>query len=291
MNTALKEKQVEKKTCGDTPVLLDFRSISSCETPPRKVGEEARVTPKASRTAAQRGELKYLLDEETYRAFRAATQAYLEPDLFAVASIRSLYLDTPENAIIRKSLEKPAYKEKLRIRTYAENPGTEDRCFLEIKKKLKGTVYKRRVEMSISEAFTFCQSGSYPDRTLRALSDAERFSALQSLKEAAWFFSRYGALQPSFLVSCRRLSLKERGTESLRITFDRDLCWSYGSGGQLRQGETALIDPEARIMEVKSTKGLPFWLVEILNELEIHPRSFSKVGNSYRAWSSEMKGN
>ena len=56
--------------------------------------------------------------------------------------------------LIRASLEKPAYKEKLRLRSYGvTEPGGE--VFLELKKKYKGIVYKRRITLPEDAAGEF----------------------------------------------------------------------------------------------------------------------------------------
>lgn len=288
----------EKNNHSSTLLPLDFRVITPGESRKLKASREregseelSKVMPQCSQTAERRGELKYLMTEEVYRMFRAASQEYLEPDSFACSLVSSLYLDNDDNAIIRRSLEKPPYKEKLRIRTYVDEPGPGDTCFFEIKKKFKGTVFKRRVEMTLGEALSFCRNGKRPEETLTALSDADRRTALQILQEIEWLFMLYGDLRPSFLVSCKRLSLKEKTTDSLRITFDRDLRWSFDRQREfLGSATNALIDPASRIMEIKSTKGMPFWLIEVLNELELRPQSFSKVGKSYGAWLQKTKG-
>lgn len=243
-----------------------------------------------SQTATQRGELKYVLDEPRYHLFRDLAESYLEPDFFACTSVCSLYLDTPDNTLVRRSLEKPPYKEKFRLRAYRADSSSEDGCFLEIKKKMKGTVYKRRVSMTLVEALAFYKRRKYPLKTLAVLPHEERDRAIRILKEMEGLYSRYGGLNPTFTVSCKRLSLKERDTDSLRLTFDRDLRWSYQDGRSIPGiAEHVLINPETRIMEIKSTAGLPFWLVGILNFLQVYPQPFSKVGKSYGAW-LQMKG-
>lgn len=257
-------------------------------------GEEPRQQApqkQYSQTMARRGEIKYLLDERTYRAFRKAVQPYMEPDAFACAQISSIYLDTEDNALVRRSIEKPAYKEKLRIRTYRGEGTSDDTCFLELKKKFHGTVYKRRVQMTLAEAEAFCKDRSSPQDSLTQLSADQRTNAIQVLQEIEWLFSMYGTLTPSFMVSCRRLSLKERGSDSLRITFDRDIRWSPEVNTYVpEEAEEDLVAPGIRVMEIKATKALPLWLTHILDELEIYPRSFSKVGTSYKAWLTETKG-
>lgn len=287
MNVIAPER-TEPKT---TPLIVDLRMDDLpprfCPNPETKVIQNQAH----SQTAARRGELKYVLTEKEYHAFRSAIKEYVEPDLFACSHICSLYLDTPDNAMIRHSLEKPRYKEKLRIRAYSADPQLEDPCFLEIKKKVQGTVYKRRVEMTLAEALLFTRSGIYPEKTLAGYSDADRRTAIQMLREAEWLFSLYGDLRPSFSISCERQSIKERGTDSLRITFDHEIHWSYKPlKGIPELGKHALIEAQTRVMEIKCTKGMPFWLIDALNAQKIYPRSFSKVGKSYQAWSQKTKG-
>ena len=43
------------------------------------------------------------------------------------------------------------YKEKFRLRSYGV-PGPEDTVFLELKKKYKGVIYKRRAMLPLTEA-------------------------------------------------------------------------------------------------------------------------------------------
>lgn len=231
--------------------------------------------------------MKYVLDEEKYRELRAAIRSYVEPDLFACSEICSLYLDTPDNSLIRRSLEKPRYKEKIRLRAYGLDHGMNSSCFIEIKKKAQGVVYKRRVSMALYEALAYCREGVYPEASLATLDEAERYKAIQVLRELDWCFYRYRGLYPSFTVSCRRLSLKERNSDALRITFDRDIRWTYDTDSYVPGlGSNILLDSHKRVMEVKAVGAMPLWLVQILDELKIYPQSFSKAGNTYKAWLS-----
>lgn len=102
----------------------------------------------------KRKEVKYLLTEAQLFALRLALEAHMEPDDFAHSSIYNLYYDTPDFRLIRRSLEKPAYKEKLRLRSYGV-PDEETQVFPEIKKKARGIVYKRRVCMPYGDALRY----------------------------------------------------------------------------------------------------------------------------------------
>ena len=72
----------------------------------------------AVQTVFKRYELKYLLSEEQKGRILAAMAPYMEPDAYGRSAVRSLYFDTDNYRLARRSIEKPAYKEKLRIRSY-----------------------------------------------------------------------------------------------------------------------------------------------------------------------------
>jgi len=99
----------------------------------------------------ERYEKKYLLDEIQYKEFIKRTGGRIVPDEYGTTTICNIYFDTPDARLIRTSLEKPVYKEKLRLRSYG-TPGKDGPVFLELKKKYKGIVYKRRESMVLSEA-------------------------------------------------------------------------------------------------------------------------------------------
>ena len=92
----------------------------------------------------ERRELKYRITDAQRAALEAAFGARMVPDKYGESTICNIYYDTADYRLIRASLEKPAYKEKLRLRSYGvTEPGGE--VFLELKKKYKGIVYKRRI--------------------------------------------------------------------------------------------------------------------------------------------------
>lgn len=239
----------------------------------------------ASATTAQRGEVKYVLTEERHRKLMAIIADYIEPDLYADSHVRTLYLDTSDNTLIRRSLEKPLYKEKLRLRTYGTIRNLDDPCFMEIKKKARGTVYKRRVDMTLREAVAFCREGMYPAASLFTLDEDERSKARQVIQEMAWMFSLYGPLRPTFTISYNRKAFKERGTDTLRITFDKDILWARQHDSCIPGiGDKELIPGNICVMEIKAFRSMPLWLVDALNECNIYPKSFSKAGSTFKAW-------
>ena len=97
----------------------------------------------------ERYEYKYLMSESQQQAVLEAMEAHMQEDVYGHSSIRNLYLDTPHFRLIRRSLEKPVYKEKIRVRSYGR-AGLADEVFVELKKKYRSVVYKRRLAMPLS---------------------------------------------------------------------------------------------------------------------------------------------
>ena len=218
----------------------------------------------------KRKEIKYLLTEAQYAAMLPVLKAHMEPDAFAHSSIFNLYYDTPDFRMIRRSLEKPPYKEKLRLRSYGV-PKDGTQVFPEIKKKAQGIVYKRRVSMPYGEA-------------LRYLSRRQPGGDGQIFQELNWMLATYGSLAPRIFLSYERDSWKGKEDTSLRLTMDREILWRT-EALDLRQGAwgTPLLEPGQVLMEIKITNAAPLWLAEALSENGIFPISFSKCGRAFES--------
>ena len=109
-----------------------------------------------------RKELKYRLTASQDRFLREALAPYVRPDQYGESTICNIYYDTPDFRLIRKSIEKPVYKEKLRLRSYGP-AGPDDNTFLELKKKYKGIVYKRRICLPEQDAMNYLSGKSPAD--------------------------------------------------------------------------------------------------------------------------------
>lgn len=160
----------------------------------------------------ERKEVKYRLDARQHRAMAATLRGRMAPDAFGRTRIVSRYFDTPERALIERSLDKPLYKEKLRLRSYGSSQA-DDRVFVEIKKKYKGIVYKRRVGCSLAAAEAYLGGESYeqacarfplPDPAMAAESLSPR--SVQIAREIDEFVARYRPLRPSMLIECERVA-------------------------------------------------------------------------------------
>ena len=218
----------------------------------------------------KRVEKKYRLDMGQYRRLLARAGGHLQPDRFAESRIGNIYYDTPDSRLIRVSLDKPVYKEKLRLRCYGV-PEDDSPVFVELKKKYKGVVYKRRVRMPLGIAEGYL-AGTCPPA-----------EPGQITREIDWFRSRYPGLAPAMYLSYERKAFCGREDSGLRITFDRRILWrrdtldlTAGPGG------SPLLAPDELLMEVKCPGAMPLWLAEALSELAIWPSTFSKYGNAYK---------
>ena len=217
----------------------------------------------------ERHEVKYLIDAAQRKAIMELVDRYMEPDEFGKSTICNVYYDTPDMLLIRRSLDRPVYKEKLRVRSYGI-PGEDDKVFIEIKKKYEGVVYKRRVHMTEAEASAYLNDGA------RAPKDS------QIQRELDWFRRSY-ELEPKIYIAYDRTALAGRDDPDLRITFDRgirfrdfDLDLALGDQGE------ALLPPDTVLMEIKIPGTAPIWLSRLLSELRIFPANFSKYGSCYK---------
>lgn len=239
----------------------------------------------------ERKEKKYLITAEQCRAIKEALALRMELDDYGASRIDSLYLDTPDRSLICRSLEKPVYKEKLRIRSYGAFSEA-GKVFVEIKKKFKGIVYKRRVAMSAAGAQAFYSGElSYEEACERfpiagsAPSTALSPGKVQIAREIEAFLNRYDGLAPSMLISCMREAWRPIDPEDEdcvdRITFDEDICYVDLMQDSAVQ-RCRVTGPDQVVMEVKCAGGYPAWLCELFSEVGAYPRSFSKYGNAYK---------
>lgn len=226
----------------------------------------------------QRYEIKYLLDPVSYQKLRQALQDYVKVDNYGKATICNIYYDTPDYRLIRTSLEKPVYKEKLRLRCYG-TATDRSTAFVELKKKYKGIVYKRREDMSLKDAELFLNQGIQPGKHS------------QVMEELSSFCSYYPNLQPAMYLSYDRIATYGVEDPSLRITFDskirsREDCLDLRTQAY---GEE-LLPCGYRLMEIKIAGAMPLWLSHILDSLQIYPTSFSKYGRAYERKIIEQTG-
>lgn len=218
----------------------------------------------------KRYEMKYLISDQQYSKLRQLLKEEMQVDEYGLTTICNIYFDTPDYRLIRTSLEKPVYKEKLRLRSYG-TPTEQDTVFIELKKKYKGIVYKRREKMSLAAAEQYL----YKDQPAQKSS--------QIMNEIDWFLKSYKNLEPAMYISYDRIAMYGVEDPNLRITFDCNIQWRdeelyLGSG----IWGSPILEEGQKLMEIKISETFPLWLAHILAQLEIYPASFSKYGRGYQ---------
>lgn len=216
----------------------------------------------------KRYELKYLITKQQRDALLHFLEPYMTPDRFCHSSIRNIYYDTPNYRLIRQSLDRPLYKEKLRLRSYGRAARTDD-VFVELKKKYESVVYKRRLEMP-------------QDQALEALLGHSSLPDSQIGHEIAAALQFYQELIPRVFLSYERDAFHAFDSD-FRLTFDdsirfhtQELTLDSDTWG------TALLDRDTVLMELKIPESMPLWMASILSRLGITKTSFSKYGAAYQ---------
>ena len=221
-------------------------------------------------TIFKRYEIKYMLDLAQKERLLEAMAPYMALDKYGRTTIRNVYYDTDNYRLIRRSIEKPVYKEKLRIRSYRQAT-PEAPVFVELKKKYKGVVYKRRIALPEAVAVDWLQTGSCPEEC-------------QIGREIDYFLQYYGTLKPRVFLSYEREAYYCRAGEDFRITFDENiLCRQSGLSLTEDAGGTPILEKGKVLMEVKTAGGIPLWLTQVLTRERIFKASFSKYAVAYQS--------
>lgn len=215
----------------------------------------------------KRYELKYLLTREQEQSIRRVMEDYMVLDQYGRTNIRNLYFDTENYRLIRKSLEKPVYKEKLRLRSYGDPKGGD--VFVELKKKYDSVVYKRRIAMPEQQALVWLYGGT-----------CNRDS--QIIREIGTFLDFYGTLEPRVFLSYDRDAFYAKDRSDLRITFDDNILCRQERLHFRDVDGTPILDPELVLMEIKTGGGIPLWLTHALSVGRIYKTTFSKYGTAYQ---------
>lgn len=231
-----------------------------------------------------RKEIKFLLDMYQYEELMKVIGEYMNPDKYCIGGkeygIYNIYYDTPDDFLIRESLSKPYYKEKIRLRSYYSPASPDSSVFLEIKKKIGGIVTKRRVSMTLAESDEYFKTRRKPE--------THKYITEQVFNELDAFLNHYPVV-PKQYISYQREAFFGKDNNDFRLTFDRkiterrcDLHLNNESYGNFIIGE------DQRLMEVKVSESVPEWLVAKLSELKIYKASFSKYGKAYMKFVQEQ---
>lgn len=224
----------------------------------------------AFQTVFKRIEMKYMLTLQQKKRVLEAMEPYMELDKYGRTVIRNIYFDTDSYRLIRRSIEKPTYKEKLRVRSYAKV--SHSGCvFVELKKKYKHVVYKRRMSLPEETALDWL------------CGRAERPCDSQIAREIDYFLSFYGGLRPAAFLSYEREAYYSKEDHSFRVTFDDNILCRFEDISLCSDVYGERILPEGMVlMEIKCSGGMPLWMAHLLSEEKIYKTSFSKYGTAYK---------
>ncbi len=231
----------------------------------------------------ERNEQKYLVTEQQMQDLLPVLLQYMNWDPYCIDgkeyALYNVYYDTDTDSVIRHSLSKPYYKEKLRMRAYFIPKTPEDTVFLEIKKKIGGVGSKRRVTLGYGEAKAFLETGIPPEGQ-----DALEH---QILRELAYYL-KINPPRPAAFIRSMRTALFGKDDPEFRLTFDRDILTRRENptfeGGT--DGED-LLPPGYRVMEVKIGRAYPMWLARELSRRRIFKVSYSKYGTEFKHYTAD----
>lgn len=224
----------------------------------------------AYQSVFKRYELKYMLTPAQKDAVLQAMSAHMALDKYGRTTIRNIYFDTKNYQLIRHSIDRPVYKEKLRIRSYSQAQ-PESTVFVELKKKFDGIVYKRRLALQEADAVNWLYSGTFtpPDS--------------QISREIDYFLQFYRCLRPTMFLSYEREAYYAKDGSDFRVTFDDTiLCRQEDISLQAPAYGTPLLPDGLTLMEIKCAGGIPLWMTHALSENRIFKTSFSKYGTAYK---------
>ncbi len=216
-----------------------------------------------------RVEKKYLLTEAQYTALMERLSPYLTADAYGNYTLCNIYYDTHCYDLIRRSLDKPVYKEKIRLRSYGVVT-PEAPVFLELKKKYEGIVYKRRIKLPYHSAYAYLAQGVLP------ATDSQIFREID-------YFVRFYQPHPAVYLAYDREAYFAQDDPELRVTFDRNIRYRLQDLhlDTTDSGERLL--PEGKVLlELKLPATMPLWLTAALTDVQARPTSFSKYGNIYQ---------
>ena len=217
----------------------------------------------------KRYEMKYLMTPEQTAYFKESVSAYMRVDKFGLTSIASLYYDTPNYRLIRTSIEKPPFKEKIRLRSYGLATDASP-VFLELKRKAYGIVYKRRVQSTIPLVEKFFYG------------EGDICAGGQINREITTFRDYYQTLVPACLIIYDRVAYFQPDGD-LRLTIDHCPRYRYEDLNlTTSMAGTPLLPDGYTILEVKVQQAVPLWLSALLTKGQIYKTSFSKYGEAYR---------
>ena len=217
-----------------------------------------------AQTVFKRYEIKYILSTAQAEALQSLMAAYMIPDKHSPSIIRNIYFDTEDYRLIRHCIQKPIYKEKLRLRCYQQVDSSTP-IFVELKIKYDGVVYKRRLSMPEAEAMDWVKNGKHPEINS------------QIGQEIDYFIHFYKTLKPVVYLSYHREAFYGKEDFNFRTTFDRNILFRQNNLSLSSDtGGISILPDDKVLMEIKTAGAMPLWLTDFLSANHIYKTSFSK---------------
>lgn len=215
----------------------------------------------------KRQEIKYLITINQYINLMDYLSDKVEKDVVYKSTICNVYYDTDNFELIRKSIEKPIYKEKLRIRSY-DKPTLDSSVYVELKKKYDHIVYKKREKI----AYKYILNNSF-------LEGAET----QIDREIKYFNDFYDGLTPKMFLLYEREAYYFKTDKQIRITFDTNIKYRTENVNLLPSiSDIKLLSNNLVLMELKVPFSIPYDLAKYLSSEKIFKTPFSKYGTAYK---------
>ena len=225
----------------------------------------------------ERREKKMLIDNSAVDDFVNDILEYMTPDEYNVGGepymISNIYFDDDGDNVIRHSVSKPLFKEKLRIRSYGV-PDKDTKVYIEIKRKLKGVGTKRRAKLPLWQLNEYLETGKHPEDI--------KYINEQVLCEVDYYRSTYN-VYPKVYISYMRNAYFGKDNKKLRLTLDRDITvrrydldLSLGSYGD------KLLPEGKALLEIKFEGAVPLWFARVMSKYSLNFLSYSKYGTEFK---------
>lgn len=206
-----------------------------------------------------RYEIKYAIPVRSLAVLKPDLERFLAKDSYGGSrgfySIASLYFDTPDLDCYRNKIDGLLFRRKLRIRIYPDRP--DGPAFVEIKQRVNRTVQKRRLAMTLEDAYRMC-SGSMRFK----LSDADD----QEVADEVHYLVTSLQLRPKNVIAYSRQAYVGHALDpGMRLTFDT-LIRTRAAGFDLEVPHKMQLaySPQLAVMEVKANERVPHWMTSLL---------------------------
>ncbi|MDH7515457.1 MAG: polyphosphate polymerase domain-containing protein [Bacteroidota bacterium] len=224
-------------------------------------------------------EYKYLIRKEEKDRFFKSVTPYLVPDGLAETNgggwytVRSIYYDTTDLRFYREKIEGLPVRKKIRVRVYNER-SERSIAFLEIKRKDREAISKNRAPVAFANVEALLATGDIESYVLRL----RRFPTADEHARRFLYHMYSCNLQNIALVTYERQAFHGSFDHGLRLTFDYNLrCRLHPRLDDIFSEDdfTPYLEPYC-VIEIKSVRGIPFWLADCLGAFGLIRQTVSK---------------